>query len=154
VAGAGNISSTADNFRFVYQPMTGDGEIRARIVSATGTLAGSRVGVMIRETLTAGSRQAYMGYNGATNLRFYRRTTTGGTTSSTNANNFNKPYWVRLVRTGNTITAYRSSNGTSWTTVGTATVTMGTNIYLGLAVSSGDTTTLNTATFNNVTATP
>lgn len=62
--------------------------------------------------------------------------------------------WVRLVRSGNTITASKSVNGAIWTTVGSKTVTMATNCYIGLAVSSGSNSTLNTSQFSNVSVTP
>jgi hypothetical protein len=63
--------------------------------------------------------------------------------------------WVRLVRSGTTITAYKSANGTSWTTVGSATrTTFGASCYIGLAVGSGSNNTLNTSSFTNVSVTP
>ena len=56
---------------------------------------------------------------------------------------FDAPYWVRLVRQGNSFSAYRSSNGTSWTLQGTITVTMNTSVFVGLAVTSHNDGTLN-----------
>ena len=64
------------------------------------------------------------------------------------------PYWVRLVRSGNTFTGYRSANGTTWISTGSVTVTMGTNVFIGLAVTSHRDGALNTSTFDSVTATP
>jgi hypothetical protein len=61
---------------------------------------------------------------------------------------------VRLTRVGNVITAYKGTTGTTWTSVGSTTVTMAANCYIGLAVSSGSTTTLNTSQFTNVAVTP
>jgi hypothetical protein len=62
---------------------------------------------------------------------------------------------VRLVRSGTTITAYKSTNGTTWTSVGSTTnTTFATTCYIGLAVASGSTTTLNTSQFSNVSVTP
>ena len=51
---------------------------------------------------------------------------------------------------GNTFTAYKSTNGTSWTQVGTASITMASQVYIGLVVCSRSTSTLNTSTFDNV----
>jgi hypothetical protein len=63
--------------------------------------------------------------------------------------------WVRLVRSGTIITAYKSTNGTTWTTVGsTILTTFASNCYIGLAVGSGSDTTLNTSQFSNVSVTP
>jgi hypothetical protein len=60
------------------------------------------------------------------------------------------PVWVRLVRNGNTITASRSTNGSTWTQVGSDTVTMGAQVFVGLAVTSHAAGVLNTSTFDNV----
>jgi hypothetical protein len=155
-SGSGAIGSKSDRFRFTYQTLTGDGEIIARIGSLQNTGNSSRVGVMIRDTLAPNSKQIFMGMTGSNAYRWVRRTTTGGNTSSSNSGTGTVPdTWVRLVRSGNTITAYKSTNGTSWTTVGSTTnTTFGSTCYIGLAVGSGSTTTLNTSQFSNVSVTP
>src|SRR6202008_2863966 len=51
VNGAGTeIFGTADAFHFVYQPMTGDGNIVARLVSLQGGSVNVSAGVMFRNT--------------------------------------------------------------------------------------------------------
>ena len=57
VSGAGSqIYGTADSFHFVYQPVSGDGTIVARVASVQGTSTASEaIGLMVRETLSAGS---------------------------------------------------------------------------------------------------
>ena len=155
-AGSGVIGSNSDRLNFTYQTLTGDGEIIARISVLQDTGTSSRVGVMIRDTLASNSKQIFMGMTGSNAYRWVRRTTTGGNTTSSNSSTGTVPNtWVRLVRTGTTITAYKSTNGTSWTSVGSTTgTTFPTTCYIGLAVSSGSTTTLNTSQFSNVTVTP
>jgi len=156
VQGAGNLSGTADNFRFVYQNMSGDAEIRARIPSYQNTGANGRVGVMMRDSLTANSMNAFMGIQ-VTNGTFYfqTRTSSGGATTSTSSGTGTAPnIWVRLVRSGTTLSGYKSGDGATWTLVSTNTFTMSTNCYFGLGVASGTTNTLNTATFDNLTVTP
>ena len=155
-AGSGVIGSSSDRFRFTYQALSGDGQITARISALQNTGSSSRVGVMIRDTLAANSKQAFMGMTSSNAYRWTRRTATGGNTSSNNSSTGTVPNtWVRLVRSGSTITAYKSSNGTSWTTVGSITnSTFGSNCYVGLAVGSGSNTTLNTSQFSNVSVTP
>jgi regulation of enolase protein 1 (concanavalin A-like superfamily) len=64
------------------------------------------------------------------------------------------PYWVKVTRTGNTFTCYCSSNGSTWTQTSSQTITMATNVYIGLCVTSHDDGTVCTATFDNVCATP
>jgi hypothetical protein len=155
-AGSGVIGGTSSKFRFAYQTISGDGEISARISALQNTGNSSRVGVIIRESLAANSKEIFMGLTGSGGYRWTRRTATGGSTTSTNSNSGTVPNtWVRIVRSGTTITAFKSTNGTSWTTVGSTTNTsFGTNCYIGLAVGSGSDTTLNTSQFSNVSVTP
>jgi hypothetical protein len=54
---------------------------------------------------------------------------------------------------GSTFTAYTSPDGSAWTAVDSQTVTMGSVINVGLAVSSHVNSTAATATFTNVTVT-
>lgn len=55
VRGSGaDIWGTADEFRFVYRTLTGDGSILARVATVTNTNSWTKSGVMMRETLTAG----------------------------------------------------------------------------------------------------
>ena len=61
---------------------------------------------------------------------------------------------VRLTRVGSTITAYKSSNGTSWTQVGSLSASFPSTCYIGLAVASGTSGDLNTSQFSNVSVTP
>ena len=155
-AGSGIIGSNGDKLRFTYQTLSGDGEIIARISGLQNTGNSSRVGVMIRDSLAANSKQIFMGMTGSGAYRWARRNATGGSTSSTNSNSGTVPNtWVRLVRSGRTITAYKSVNGSSWTTVGSTTnTTFAATCYIGLAVGSGSDTTLNTSQFSNITVTP
>jgi fibronectin type 3 domain-containing protein len=155
INGAGSLGGTTDGFRYLYQPLSADGSIIARVNTLEDTGNNARVGIMIRDTLAANSRMATLSVTGSGAWRWQRRTTTGGNVSNTNSSSGTVPnIWVRLVRVGNIVTASRSTNGTTWTTIGSATVTMASSCYIGLAVSSGSTTTLNTSVFDNVTATP
>lgn len=99
VKGSGSqIWSTADSFHLAYQPLSGDGTIVARVVSASSVVD---AGVMIRETLNSNSTNAFMGYQNTPRLIFQYRTTTGGATSQA-AVSGNAPNWVKLVRSGST----------------------------------------------------
>ena len=137
----------------MYQAASGDCTIVARVTGVENTDASAKVGVMIRTTLNTDSMYALLSVKPNGGLEFLRRTTAGGSTSVTSASS-TLPRWVRLVRSGNTLTASHSSDGSTWTTVGSETITMGTNVYIGMAVNSHNDGTLCTGTFTNVTATP
>ncbi|UFS71249.1 Ig-like domain-containing protein [Geomonas sp. RF6] len=150
IAGSGaDIYGTADAFRYVYQPLTGDGQIVARVVSLQNTYSYAKGGVMIRESLTANSAHAMVDVTPLHGVEFSRRASTGGTTAVTGATGV-APYWVKLVRKGSTFSAYASADGRSWTLIGTTTISMANSVYIGLIVSSHNNALLNTATFDNV----
>ena len=156
VNGAGaEIFGTADAFHFVYQPLTGDGTVVARVVSVQGGSTYASAGVMIRNTLDAGSANAktadWPWYGG---IYFDMRTAAGGSTTEPGNVSVALPYWVKVSRSGSTLSSYVSPDGVSWTQLGTnQTIPMNQSVYVGLAVTSGSTTAPATATFDNVSVT-
>ena len=151
VKGAGaDIWGTADAFNYVYQTMSGDAEIVAKVNSVQNTDVWAKAGVMIRETLTTGSEQALMAITSANGAAFQRRVSTGGVSTHTAGASVTAPYWVRLTRKGNVLTGYSSTDGLSWTLVGSDTISMVPSIFVGLAVTSHTTAALNQSVFSNV----
>lgn len=84
MAGGTDLWETSDDFRFVYQDLTGDGEIVANITGLTipAGAGRSQAAVMIREKLTGDSIHASMMISTDGKAKFRRRTTEGGLTSS------------------------------------------------------------------------
>jgi phosphatidylserine/phosphatidylglycerophosphate/cardiolipin synthase-like enzyme len=151
VSGSGaDIWGSADEFQFVYRSLTGDGSITARVAALEGPSSWSKAAVMMRETLTAGSKHASMVVSTKKGLAFQRRTSTGGTTASTAAGSGTAPYWVRVTRSGSTFTAYKSTNGSSWTKIGSVNMNMASTIFVGLAVTAHADGQIATASFTNV----
>lgn len=153
-AGGRDIWNKSDQFHFAYVPLNGDGEVVARVASIAGAKLGAwvKAGVMIRETLSADSRHVSLFATSGNGLAFQRRLTTGGSSASSGGGAGVAPQWVKLVRAGSTISAFRSADGSQWTPVGSATVGLATSVYAGLALTSHDVGKLATATFTNVTA--
>ena len=153
VAGGGeNIWGTSDQFHFVYQPLQGDVEVIARVASLQRADPWSKAGVMIRESLTDDSRNAFMMASGTEGWRFQRRIAAGDDTYRDDGPSGDAPGWARLVREGNLFTAYYSRDGQTWSLVGSDTISMASRVYVGVAVSSHRTTARATATFTNLTA--
>jgi regulation of enolase protein 1 (concanavalin A-like superfamily) len=151
VSGAGaDVWGTADAFHFAYTPMAGDVTVTAQVSSITGSQAWTKVGVMIRSSTAANAAHAFMLVSTSKGLAFQRRGQDGGTSAHTSGGTGTAPRWVRLTRNGGLVTAYASTNGTSWTTVGSATIALPATALVGIAVSSHDTTRLATASLNNV----
>jgi hypothetical protein len=151
VAGAGvDIWGTADQFQFVSQPIDGDVEIVARVESITAAKSFASAGVMIRSALTGGASHGYSSVIAGGSTYFRRRLATGGTTTSNVGVATPAPVWVRAVRKGTLVTTYSSTDGSTWTTIGSATIGVGTTAYVGLAVNSLDAAARATAKFSNV----
>lgn len=151
VSGAGlDVWGNADAFHYAWQPLAGDGEIVARVASVQNTARWAKAGVMIRAGTGAGAAHAFMLVSPGKGYAFQRRTSDGGLSTHTSGGTGTAPQWVRLRRTGNTLTASRSADGVTWTTVGSDTIAMGTDVLIGLAVSSHTTSVCETV-FDNVT---
>lgn len=154
VRGSGaDIWDTADGFHFVSQPLSGDGTITARVSNLQNTHAWAKAGVMIRESTAAGSRHSLMAITPQNGASFQRRQTTNGISTSTTEAGIVAPQWVRLVRSGSTVTGYRSVNGSTWVQVGSDTIAMSAAVRVGLAVTSHQNGSLCTAVFDQVSIT-
>ena len=150
-ASGDDIWNTADAFRFVYMPVTGDCTIVARVASVQDIDSWSKAGVMIRESLNANSANAFVAATPGNGVTWQYRSSTGGGCDFANATNLSAPYWVKLVRNGNIFTGYRSPDGANWTQAGSTTFTMAATAYIGLAVTAHNNSSLCMATFDNVT---
>jgi len=151
VTGTGaDIWNNSDQFRFVYQQLTGDGAIVARVTAVQQAHVWTKAGVMIRETLNGGSKHALTLVSASNGLAFLRRTNTSNASVSTKTPGA-APYWVKVERRGSTFTGSVSTDGVTWQVLGTDTITMAATTYVGLAVTSHDANARATASFTNVT---
>jgi hypothetical protein len=152
ISGGSDIAGTADSFHYTSQPLTGDGQIIARIATLENTDANAKAGVMIRASTAAGA--AYIGVfvTPTSGIVLQTRSTTGGATTVTTVAGLAAPYWVKVVRSGATLSGWYSADGVTWTQVGAnLTLSLGTGASIGLASTSHSTTKLGTATATNVT---
>jgi hypothetical protein len=166
VSGDGaDVWGKSDAFHFACVRLSGNGQITARVVgNGTGSDLWAKGGVMIRETLTPGSKHALMALTGGEGggMTFQNRPTTGGNSYSAHGYlTATPPYWVRLTREGNTITAYSSADGVNWvrqpggmgqgTSANPVTIPMATDVFAGLFVTSHEAGRVRTYTFDQVT---
>jgi regulation of enolase protein 1 (concanavalin A-like superfamily) len=153
-AAGSDIWGTADQFHFVYQQVSGDVDIVARVDSILHADVWSKAGVMIRSSLTAGSAHAFALVSAQSGVAFQWRAQANGTSSNLSGGSAAAPRWVRLVRAGGRATAYASADGVAWTTIGSASIAMGTTIYVGLAVTSHNSSAATTAVVSQAALVP
>ena len=151
-----DIWDTTDRMHFAFIPLAGSGQMVARVVSiGDGSNNWAKGGVMIRETLDAGSANSctMVTPSSGGGLTFQIRPTAGASSTSqhTQAPNVVPPYWVKIVREGDEFSGWRSTDGVTWTQQGTTqTVPMAKDVYVGLCVTSHTDGELRTFTFDNV----
>ena len=155
VAGAGTgFGSSSDAFRYVYQSGSGDCTVVAKVTGIENTDKQAGAFVMIRDSLNDNAMEASIAVTPSSGIIFYSRTATGGSTAKVTKTGLKAPYWLKIERTGNSFKASYSPDGSSWTVLGTQTITMGASTQIGLGVTSRRDSTLSIGTFSNVTATP
>jgi ABC-type transport system involved in multi-copper enzyme maturation permease subunit len=128
-----------DSFYFVRQPLTGNGSITVRVTSLTGRIppangnvplnpnvspdtrpglvSWAKSGVIIKESTRPGSAYAAIMVTADHGVRL-QDNYTSDTSGRPGAVSAASPRWLRLTRSGDTITGYDSANGTHWTRVG------------------------------------
>jgi hypothetical protein len=152
-----DIWDVADEFHFAYKTLAGAGSITARIVSVENTNAWAKAGVMIRETLDPGSKHAFACVTPGNGVASQGRDVTDAASFSNNQTGIAAPYWVKLERdNGGNFTVTHSADGTTWQPVASATphqISMSSNVYIGLALTSHDAGLTCEAMFSNVTTT-
>jgi hypothetical protein len=151
MGGGADIWNAADAFHFVYLPATNNCTLIARVTAVPDIDNWSKAGVMIRASLSSNSINAYIAVTPSNGVSFQYRSSTGGQCNNVDPTNGpTAPYWVKLVRTGSTFTGYDSPDGTNWTQVGSATLTMPSVVSVGLAVTAHNNSSLCAATLDNV----
>jgi regulation of enolase protein 1 (concanavalin A-like superfamily) len=152
--GGADIWGSSDQFNYLYQPLTGDLTITARVASQQNTDNWAKAGVMIRETTAANSTYVFMMVTPANGVNMQYRPTTGSSAVQlAQVAALAAPYWVRLVRSGSTFTGYSSADGVTWTQVGSISLTMASSATAGLVVTAHNNSVLNTSTFDSVSST-
>jgi ABC-type transport system involved in multi-copper enzyme maturation permease subunit len=130
--------AVTDTYYFVHRTLTGNGSITVRVSSfsgliqvgngnavSAGELGGApgpvqpwaKAGVILTATAKPGAAYAAVMLTGAHGVRMqydYTRDIAGPAISP------RQPRWLRLTRTGTTLTGYESADGTSWRRVGSA----------------------------------
>lgn len=138
LSGSGpDIWNALDGFRFLAMPVTGNYTLTAKILAKPAGGPGNdsdgwiKAGVMIRESLDPGSRNAMMIASSGNGIAFHWRRggrldngqTQGDNPSEAEAGGTSDadttyPQFLRVVRNGETVQGFQSSDGSTYTKVG------------------------------------
>jgi hypothetical protein len=143
--------AVADSFYFVRQPLAGNGSITGRVTSMTGLITyppdhpdaivpgvvpWAKAGVIIEPSTRQGSAYAAVMVTGGHGVRMQYDYThdlaglPGGVSAAS-------PRWVRLTRSGDTLTGYQSADGRHWAQIGAVTLAgLPVTVQAGLFVAS------------------
>jgi Tfp pilus assembly protein PilX len=151
-AGGSDITGTADQFHFVWQTLAGDGSISAQVVSQTNSSANAKAGVMFRASTDPGSPNYAVLVSPGAGIKVQERSTQGGTTTKLANPSGSIPAYLKVTRSGNTFAAYTSADGVTWTLIpgSTFTMSLGSTLLEGLAVTSHNSGVLGTVTMDAV----
>jgi ABC-2 family transporter protein len=141
--------AVTDDFYFVHQPLDGNGSITVRVASLHTELLtpgrGSaphvavpwaKAGIIIKASTKPGSAYAAVLATAGHGVRMQYDYThdTAGLPGSVSAAS---PRWLRLTRSGGTVTGYDSADGTHWTKIGTVSLAgLPPTVQAGLFVTS------------------
>ena len=149
-----------DSFYFLRQPLTGNGSITVRVTSLTGRIPPAngdvplspnaspdtrpglvpwaKSGLIIKESTQPGSAYAAIMVTADHGVRL-QDNYTSDTAGQPGAVSAASPRWLRLTRSGNTITGYDSADGSRWTQVGAVHLAgLSSTVQAGLFTASPD----------------
>jgi regulation of enolase protein 1 (concanavalin A-like superfamily) len=151
VAGGSDIAGTKDEFQFAYRLHTGDFDVKVRVQSVEAKDLFTKAGIMARAHLGANSANVFaLLMPSEKGHRMTVRRTDSATTESIGSGPQVPPNsWLRLQRVGDTFSAYRSLDGTTWTLMKSAAIVLPQTVYLGLAVTSHNDTVTALAEFRD-----
>lgn len=161
VKGSGKITGAKDSFHYVYQPISGNASLTARLDSIALLDNNAISGLMLRESLDPDAAEAIIStsivkadrdenLNGDKDDTYYAtyfssRMNKGETAQTLNSSDYPQDYlpaltdhtlpaWLKIERVENTIITYTSSDGNVWKELARKDFAMGKEAYIGFAV--------------------
>lgn len=153
-AGGADIWGEEDQFHFAYREVEGDFQVTIHLESFSKADLYSKAGIMVRESLEAGSKHAFMVAFPDNNLRNhnnggiefqYRKATNGECVAIYPENDTALPpefsvdfpnVWMRLSRTVDRFDAYFSTDGKDWKSYCSFELKLASKLLVGLGATS------------------
>ena len=148
--GGADVWGTADDFRFTWTKISGDGLLAADLhVNAPVTYRLAKGMLMFRQSLDPGSPYADVAIHADGHITLQYRLTQSGETKDVVLPEHNAPR-LRIVRHGDVFTAYAESGKSQRSGAPSITIPMRGPVYVGLGVCSHNTDDLQTVIFSRV----
>ncbi len=145
-------AGTPDKFHFVYQRITGNIIMTARLVSMTNPEVGAKAGLMVRQSMAPDSPQLLLCAEPDGDPFQVRRRQTGHTPVKNQADDYiGFPMAFKVWRYNNQVGMFTSTDGIEWEHQCSLTLPdPGEAVYVGMAVASRHTSQYCQAVFDNV----
>lgn len=153
LSGTGVFPGTSrEGIAFLGKKGTGDGAFSTRVLPSSGGQAAMRTGIMARDSLADNAQQVTLALAGTNLLVLEYRASSGGNVVTRFFADAGR--YLLLDRRGNVFTAMVSADGSTWRTLGTATVYMRQQAFVGLVVVSKSQTVASTTDFESLDVAP
>ncbi|HEY2153308.1 MAG TPA: hypothetical protein VGH34_21050 [Vicinamibacterales bacterium] len=150
IQGSGSdIWGTEDSFHYRYNFMANDGQMQARVTSLENTSPLAKAGIMMRSSADPWSAHVLLDVKPDGGIEFMTRSTNGAETTFVAGVQRSFPVSLQLQRSGSSFTAY-VVDGTQLTEIGSVTIDLPSEVFVGLAVSSHDVGTRATGVFDGI----
>lgn len=126
ISGAGAFewqNSNSDQSGFMNQLAFGNATVIAQVHDVIGTTVNESAGVMIRASSSGAAPFCYVGIRKGGGVYFAKRATSFGAVTWTTSSGYNLPSWVKVSRIGTSISASVSTDGITWSNLGSITGT-------------------------------
>lgn len=141
---------TLDEGQFASQLWSTDGTLTAKLLSLSADGPSAGAGIMLRSSNNQNSAFIAIVKDGSGGVSFLWRNADGVAASGRQVSSVASPVWLRIVRKTGSFAGYYSTDGTHWTVLGVADVSLPTSVQSGLVLASGSETSLGTASFSDV----
>jgi len=146
-------TAPSEELTFLYQSLTGDSEVIARVMTMSGGGLEGASGVSVRTGLAPGAPAVTLWLTRSGQLALDSRQKAGGATARRLFKSPQQSPWVKLERRGDQVAAFLSTDGSQWTALGSAVLPSVGPVFVGLVGGSQDPTTRLIAILSDVRAT-
>jgi len=154
LSGSGSDVHDVDRSFFAAQSWTGDGQWTVHVEAMDERNEGTEAGLMLRDSFDSGSPTFALGIFGKDKGLFHYRDKLGDHFWGESSYSADPPAWLRLTRSGQSITGTLSHDGKNWENIGQFYITLSSHFCVGLFVNSRSIKSVGEVSLDQVTFKP